>query len=128
MRKGFAFPRQPPTELSLPASECRPLAAALGGREAGGVDYLRTLAVSRLALDNFPNIQASWLTQGSKIGQVALRFGANDMGGTILEENVVTAAGVSYSPLPPEELARLIRAAGFRPAQRDTYYRILRYL
>lgn len=106
----------------------QPENTALGGREAGGVDYLRTLAVSRLALDNFANIQASWLTQGAKIGQVALRFGANDMGGTILEENVVTAAGVSYSPMRPEELARLIRDAGFQPAQRDTYYRILRCL
>ena len=106
----------------------QPENTALGGQEAGGVEYLRTVAVSRLALDNFPNIQASWLTQGAKVGQVALRFGANDMGGTILEENVVTAAGVSYSPMRPDELARLIRDAGFQPAQRDTYYRILRYL
>jgi len=106
----------------------QPQNTTLGGEEAGGVDYLRTLAVSRIALDNFANIQASWLTQGAKIGQVALRFGANDIGGTILEENVVTAAGVDHHPMLPHELTRLIRDAGFQPAQRDTYYHILRYL
>jgi len=106
----------------------QPQNTALGGDEAGGVDYLRTLAVSRIALDNFANIQASWLTQGAKIGQVALRFGANDIGGTILEENVVTAAGIAHQPMLPDELARLIRDAGFQPAQRDTYYHILRHM
>jgi len=106
----------------------QPQNTALGGQEAGGADYLRTLAVSRLALDNFANVQASWLTQGEKIGQVALRFGANDIGGTILEENVVTAAGVEHHPMSSDELARLIRDAGFQPAQRDTYYNIIRCL
>jgi putative menaquinone biosynthesis radical SAM enzyme/dehypoxanthine futalosine cyclase len=106
----------------------QPQNTALGGQEAGGADYLRTLAISRLALDNLANVQASWLTQGEKIGQIALCFGADDIGGTILEENVVTAAGVEHQPMSPDELARLIRDAGFQPAQRDTYYHILRHM
>jgi cyclic dehypoxanthinyl futalosine synthase len=104
----------------------QPENTVLGGEETGAFDYLRTLAISRLALDNFKNIQCSWLTQGPKIGQVGLRFGANDIGGTTIEENVVTAAGVRFRSMPADELAHLIRQAGFEPAQRDTYYRILR--
>ena len=92
---------------------------------ATGADYLRMLAVSRLYLDNFPNIQASWVTQGLKIGQVALAFGANDMGSTMIEENVVRAAGVSHT-ITVEEMVRLIRAAGKVPVQRDTLYREVR--
>jgi len=89
---------------------------------ASGWDYLRTLAVSRLFLDNVDNIQASWVTQGPKIGQLSLCWGANDMGSTMIEENVVAAAGTRFM-LAREELVRLIRDAGFTPVQRDTLYR-----
>jgi cyclic dehypoxanthinyl futalosine synthase len=80
------------------------------------------LALSRLVLDNIPNIQASWVTQGPKVGPVALFFGANDLGSTMIEENVVAAAGVAYR-LSIEEMDRLITAAGYNPRQRDTFYR-----
>ena len=93
---------------------------------ATAVDYLRVLAVSRIFLDNFPNVQASWVTQGLKMAQVALRFGANDFGSTMMEENVVAAAGVRYR-VSKEETISAIRAAGFKPAQRDTRYNILKY-
>ncbi|PKQ21055.1 MAG: dehypoxanthine futalosine cyclase, partial [Actinobacteria bacterium HGW-Actinobacteria-6] len=89
------------------------------GDAASGWEYLRTLAVSRLFLDNVANIQASWVTQGPKIGQVALCFGANDMGSTMIEENVVASAGTHFM-LAREELVRLIADAGFTPVQRDT--------
>jgi cyclic dehypoxanthinyl futalosine synthase len=89
---------------------------------AGGAEYLRLLALSRLVLDNVPNLQASWVTQGPKVGQVALFFGANDLGSTMIEENVLAAAGVSFR-LSVAEMSRLITAAGFVPRQRDTYYR-----
>jgi len=97
----------------------------LGVTSATTVDYLMTLAVARLVLDNFANIQASWVTQGAKIAQVALAFGANDFGGTMLEENVVRAAGASYR-VPMSEIVRVIKDAGFIPAQRTTNYKILR--
>jgi cyclic dehypoxanthinyl futalosine synthase len=89
---------------------------------ASGWQYLRTLAVSRLFLDNVANIQASWVTQGGKIGQIALAFGANDLGSTMIEENVVAAAGTRYM-LARDELVRLASDAGFTPVQRDTLYR-----
>ncbi|NDY43195.1 dehypoxanthine futalosine cyclase [Dissulfurirhabdus thermomarina] len=89
---------------------------------ATGHDYLRTLAVSRLVLDNFANIQASWVTQGPKVAQIALFFGANDFGSTMIEENVVAAAGVSHR-LAEDEIRRLIREAGFTPRQRTMDYR-----
>jgi cyclic dehypoxanthinyl futalosine synthase len=92
---------------------------------ATGVDYLRLLAVSRLYLDNVPSVQASWVTQGLRIGQVALAFGANDMGSTMIEENVVKAAGVSHT-ITVDEMVRLVQAAGFTPVQRDTLYREVR--
>lgn len=92
---------------------------------ATGVDYLRVLALSRLYLDNVQNIQASWVTQGIKLAQVALRFGANDLGSTMIEENVVSAAGVSHR-VSKEEMIDSIKAAGFGAAQRDTYYNVLR--
>ena len=98
---------------------------ALGRRikeEPTGVDYLKMLAVSRLFLDNIENFQSSWLTQGLKLGQVALRFGANDMGSIMIEENVVSAAGAHN--LADEPMLRyLIREAGFIPQQRDILYR-----
>lgn len=97
----------------------------LGGRPVAVVEYLRVLALSRILLDNVRNIQASWVTQGAKIGQVALAFGANDFGGTMLEENVVRAAGAGHR-LKQDEIIRMIRDAGFVPAQRTTDYRIIR--
>lgn len=93
---------------------------------AGAVKYLKVLALSRIYLDNFPNIQVSWVTQGIKIAQVGLRFGANDFGSTMLEENVVRSTGVNYR-VTMEEIIQAIYRAGFKPAQRDTYYRILRF-
>jgi len=92
---------------------------------ASGWEYLRLLALSRLFLDNVDNIQASWVTQGAKIGQVAIAFGANDMGSTMIEENVVAAAGVRFK-VNRDELVWLIRSAGFIPVQRDTLYRDVR--
>lgn len=97
----------------------------LGGGTATGVEYLKVLAVSRIVLDNIPNIQASWVTQGAKTAQVALCFGANDLGGTMLEENVVAAAGCSFR-MSREEMIHIIRDAGFRPVQRSTLYDIVR--
>jgi len=97
----------------------------LGGSSATGVEYLKVLALSRIILDNIPNIQASWVTQGAKLAQVALFFGANDLGGTMLEENVVAAAGCCFR-MSQEEMVDLIKSAGFTAAQRTTTYRILR--
>jgi cyclic dehypoxanthinyl futalosine synthase len=94
-------------------------------RPSTAVDYLRVLALSRLYLDNVPNIQASWVTQGIKLAQVALRFGANDLGSTMIEENVVAAAGVSHR-VSMKDMVAAIRAAGFRPAQRDTCYNLVK--
>lgn len=91
---------------------------------ATAVEYLKVLALSRLYLDNIGNIQASWVTQGLKLAQVALRFGANDFGSTMIEENVVAAAGVSYT-VSREDIIEAIRSAGFTPAQRNTYYTLL---
>jgi cyclic dehypoxanthinyl futalosine synthase len=93
----------------------------LPARPAGSTTYLRLLALSRLVLDNFPHIQASWVTQGPYIGQVALHFGADDLGSTMIEENVVAAAGLSHR-LSRGEMVRLIEAAGFRARQRNTLY------
>ncbi|MFB3777320.1 MAG: cyclic dehypoxanthinyl futalosine synthase [Bryobacteraceae bacterium] len=90
--------------------------------EATAVEYLKTLAVSRLYLENILNVQASWVTQGLKLCQVALRFGANDVGSIMIEENVVSAAGAHHRSTE-EDLRRLIRDAGFIPRQRDTLYR-----
>ncbi|MDA7848100.1 dehypoxanthine futalosine cyclase [Sulfurospirillum sp.] len=86
--------------------------------------YLRLLAVSRLYLDNFKNIQSSWVTQGSYVGQLALKFGANDLGSTMMEENVVSAAGVAHE-MNQEEMIKLIKDIDEYPAKRDTAYNIL---
>jgi cyclic dehypoxanthinyl futalosine synthase len=97
---------------------------ALGGRgweEATAVEYLKTLAISRIFLSNFPNVQSSWVTQGLKVCQMGLHFGGNDVGSVMLEENVVKAAGTSNCTTE-EELRRIIRDAGFMPKQRDTLY------
>jgi cyclic dehypoxanthinyl futalosine synthase len=93
-------------------------------RKLGSFEYLKTLAVSRLFLDNFPNLQASWVTQGLKIGQMALRFGANDMGSLMIEENVVKAAGTSFRT-SEEEIRRAIREAGYAPRRRNVFYQLL---
>lgn len=92
---------------------------------ATAVDYLRVLALSRIYLDNVPNIQASWVTQGLKMAQVALRFGANDFGSTMIEENVVAAAGVKYR-VSLQDIINAIKTADFQPAQRDMYYHIIK--
>ncbi|MFL5327345.1 MAG: cyclic dehypoxanthinyl futalosine synthase [Gemmataceae bacterium] len=91
---------------------------------AGSHEYLRTQAIARLYLDNIPNIQSSWVTQGGKIGQLALFFGANDMGSLMIEENVVAAAGTVYH-LTLEEIKRYIREAGFEPRQRNVFYQLI---
>jgi cyclic dehypoxanthinyl futalosine synthase len=94
-----------------------------GWLEATAVEYLKLLAVSRLYLDNVAHLQVSWLTQGLKVAQVGLRFGADDFGSTIIEENVVTAAGIPRVYATEAEICRQISDAGFRPQQRDTLYR-----
>src|SRR5579872_723243 len=90
--------------------------------EATAVEYLQTLAISRIYLDNFENVQSSWVTQGLKTCQLGLRFGGNDVGSIMIEENVVSAAGAHHCSTE-EELRRMIRDAGFVPKQRDTLYR-----
>ncbi len=94
-------------------------------RMAGAHEYLKTLAIARLFLDNVKSLQASWVTMGPRLGQLALMFGANDMGSVMMEENVVSAAGTTYK-LNEREICRLIRDAGWIPAQRDQYYHVLR--
>jgi cyclic dehypoxanthinyl futalosine synthase len=93
----------------------------------GAFEYLKTLAVSRLYLDNFANLQASWVTQGLAIGQLALRFGANDFGSLMIEENVVAAAGTSFRTTEAE-IRRSITEAGYTPRRRDVFYRIVEQL
>jgi cyclic dehypoxanthinyl futalosine synthase len=94
-------------------------------RTAGAEEYLRMLAIARLFMDNIPSLQSSWVTMGPKIGQLAMMFGANDMGSVMMEENVVSAAGTTYR-LSEREICRLIREAGWIPAQRDQYYNVLK--
>jgi cyclic dehypoxanthinyl futalosine synthase len=96
----------------------------LSGTEATGVDYLRTLAIARIVLDNFDNLQASWVTQGGKVGQLSLAYGANDMGSVMIEENVVRAAGASYC-MDEVEIVRNIEDAGFAAKRRNMHYEIL---
>ncbi len=91
----------------------------------GAIDYLRTVALARIVLDNVPNLQSSWVTMGMKIGQLALRFGCNDFGSLMIEENVVSAAGTTYRTTTAE-LEHLIRDAGFIPARRRQDYSIIR--
>ena len=92
--------------------------------EATGVEYLRTLAISRLVLDNFDNLQSSWVTQGGKVGQLSLAFGANDMGSVMIEENVVRAAGAAYC-MDEVEIVRNIEDAGFVAKRRTMHYDII---
>lgn len=90
----------------------------------GGHEYLRTQALARIYLDNFPSIQSSWVTQGLEIGQVALKFGANDLGSIMIEENVVSRAGTTFR-MTVEDMKRLIRDLGYEPCQRDNWYRLV---
>ena len=91
---------------------------------AGAFEYLHTQAIARLYLDNIANIQSSWVTQGAKIGQLALFFGANDMGSLMIEENVVASAGtVHYLTL--EQIKNAIREAGYVPRQRNVFYELI---
>src|SRR5688500_5898846 len=94
-------------------------------RMAGADEYLRMLAIARLYFDNVPSLQSSWVTMGPKVGQLAMFFGANDMGSVMMEENVVSAAGTTYR-LAERDICRLIRDAGWVPAQRDQYYNVLK--
>jgi cyclic dehypoxanthinyl futalosine synthase len=100
------------------------LAANPQWTKATGYDYLRTVAVGRLILDNIPHHQASWVTQGPKIAQIALGFGLDDFGSTMMEENVVSATGTDYV-MPISEIERLIKEAGFEPKRRDTLYKLV---
>jgi cyclic dehypoxanthinyl futalosine synthase len=95
-----------------------------GGYEETGVDYLRTLALSRIVLDNFDNVQASWVTQGGKVGQLSLAYGANDMGSVMIEENVVRAAGASYC-MDEVEIVVNVEDAGFVAKRRNMHYDVL---
>lgn len=102
----------------------QPTNTELGGVEATGIDYLRTLAIARLVLDNFDNLQASWVTQGGKVGQLSLAFGANDMGSVMIEENVVRAAGAVYC-MDEVEIVDSVQDAGFMPKRRNMQYDVL---
>jgi cyclic dehypoxanthinyl futalosine synthase len=90
----------------------------------GAHEYLRTQALSRIYLDNFPSVQSSWVTQGPEIGQVALQFGANDLGSIMIEENVVSQAGTTYR-MSVADMRRLIEDMGYQPHQRDNWYHLL---
>lgn len=90
----------------------------------GGHEYLRTQALARIYLDNFPNVQSSWVTQGQQIGQVALKFGANDLGSIMIEENVVSQAGTTFH-MTVKDMCRLISELGYEPRKRDNWYRLL---
>ena len=96
----------------------------LGGDSVSSIDYLRTLAVSRLFLDNFANIQGSWVTQGQEVGQLTLSFGANDLGSIMIEENVVAATGVAYK-MSEDEMIQLINDTGRKAVKRNTGYEAL---
>lgn len=102
----------------------QPDGTELAGERASAFDYLRTVAVSRLMLDNIPHMQASWVTQGPKVAQVALGYGLDDFGSTMMEENVVSAANCAFT-MPIEEMERLIREAGYTPLRRTTQYQRL---
>lgn len=98
----------------------------LGGKKVSAFDYMKTLAFSRIYFDNIDHIQGSWVTQGEKIGQLTLGFGADDLGSIMLEENVVKAAGTSYD-MSTNKMINLIKSTGKIPAQRNTEYKILKY-
>ena len=103
----------------------QPLNTALGGEKVSAQDYMKTLSMTRIFLDNVDHIQGSWVTQGERIGQLTLAFGADDLGSIMLEENVVRAAGTSFE-MSTRKMVELIRAAGKIPAQRNTRYEVLK--
>lgn len=98
--------------------------AVLKAPTVGSHEYLKTQALARIYLDNFPSVQSSWVTQGLDIGQVALKYGANDLGSIMIEENVVSSAGTTFRMTVPD-MQRLIRDLGYEPHQRDNWYRLL---
>ena len=102
----------------------QPENTVLKAQTVGATEYLRTLAIARIFLDNFDNMQSSWVTQGPKIGQISLEYGANDFGSVMMEENVVSSAGAHFQ-LQKEEIQTIIREAGYEPRVRDTRYRLL---
>jgi len=102
----------------------QPENTVLKAEPVGSSEYLRMQALSRIYLDNIENLQSSWVTQGPKIGQLALSYGANDFGSVMMEENVVSKAGTSYR-LQADEIERLIREAGYQPSRRSTWYELL---
>jgi len=102
----------------------QPENTVLKAPKAGAAEYLRTQALSRIFLDNFENVQSSWVTQGPDIGQIALKYGANDFGSVMMEENVVSSAGTSFR-LSAEDIKSLIREAGYQPRQRNNWYQLL---
>ena len=103
----------------------QPLNTALGGEKVSAQDYMRTLAMTRIFMDNVAHIQGSWVTQGERIGQLTLAFGADDLGSIMLEENVVRAAGTAFD-MSTRKMIDLIRSAGRIPAQRNTTYDVLK--
>ncbi|MFN3407934.1 MAG: CofH family radical SAM protein [Limisphaerales bacterium] len=102
----------------------QPENAVLKAPTVGAHEYLKTQALARIFLDNFPSVQSSWVTQGLDIGQIALRYGANDLGSIMIEENVVSSAGTTFRMTVPD-MQRLIRDLGFQPRQRDNWYRLV---
>jgi len=102
----------------------QPENAVLKAPTVGSHEYLKTQALSRIYLDNFPSVQSSWVTQGLDIGQVALKYGANDLGSIMIEENVVSSAGTTFRMTVPD-MQRLIRDLGYEPRQRDNWYRLV---
>jgi cyclic dehypoxanthinyl futalosine synthase len=102
----------------------QPENAVLKVPPVGAHEYLRTQALSRIYLDNIPSVQSSWVTQGLEIGQVALKYGANDLGSIMIEENVVSAAGTTFR-MTVSDMQRLIRDLGYEPRQRDNAYRLV---
>ena len=97
------------------------LSLSTGGGLLAIVLWSSTIAVARIAMDNIPHVQSSWVTMGRKTGQAALHYGCDDMGSLMLEENVVSAAGTCYS-VNKDEMTRMIRSAGYEPWQRDNIY------
>ena len=116
-RKGGAF-------TAFIAWTFQPENAVLKAPTVGAHEYLRMQALSRIYLDNIPSIQSSWVTQGQEIGQVALKFGANDLGSIMIEENVVSAAGTTFR-MGVADMKRLIQDLGLEPRQRDNWYRLV---
>ena len=102
----------------------QPDGTELGGTKSTAWDYLQNTAIARLMLDNVDNLQASWVTQGPKLAQIALKYGLNDFGSTMMEENVVSATGTNFL-MQIDEIRRLIREAGYEPRVRDTLYNLL---